>query len=67
MEKVRRGVSKPLALSPASQLPQVLHTPNGLCSTCLHQLLTGIDLVKHPTIVEVGLLHGAPVTKGFLH
>jgi hypothetical protein len=30
-------------------------------------LLAGVDLVEHPAIIEVGFLHGAPVTKGFLH
>ena len=29
-------------------------------------LLPGIDLVEHATVVEVGLLHGAPVTEGLL-
>src|SRR5450830_948485 len=29
-------------------------------------LLPAVDLVKHPAIVEVGFLHGAPVAKGLL-
>ena len=31
------------------------------------ELLTAVDLIKNPTIVEVSLLHSPPVTKGLLH
>lgn len=31
------------------------------------QSFAGIDLIKHPTISEVGFLHSAPVAEGFLY
>ncbi len=31
------------------------------------ELLTAVDLIKDPAIIEVGLLHSSPVTKGLLH